>query len=664
MKKIILLIFITIQINFIAYSSNFDTLKIYKIGEIEILNDKIGQEKLINPSVVNIPYYVIQSSDVISLSDLQHFVPSGVIRTNSRGESMLFLRGAGERQLGLFLDGASINVPWDNRLDLTFVLIDIIGNIRVNKLGNSMFYGPNVLGGAVSLTTIERANNGYGLMLKATIGDGNTQSYSIINDGKSGNFNYLANLSYSRSDGFLMSGNAPDSLGNQLSNSALRTNTDYNRFNAYLRGEYSFMNIGKIGLSFNYTKQEKGVAPETFAGSLARFWRYPQRDRLIVNLNGQISLINNLDLKVNLWYDDFSQQIDSYKSFEYKEIVESQYDKDFVVGSRLSLIYQLLDNQYLSFVFNGFTTEHKQHINNKPDDIYSQNTYSPGLEYRGLIGNFDINIGLGYDYNITPKTGLFKEAENTKQKDFSAFAILKYDFTEYLSIYLSGSRRTRFPSMREQYDGALGSFKTNPDLEPEKGVLTELGANIIGRNIEANFSVFYNNYTDLIERIRLSKEQDSLRRRMRVNYSEATISGVDLSLYYSPIQNSDIHAFFTYMNIKAKTGGKEVEHLVQKPDIVAGLSANYKFDFGLKPQLELEFVGKQYDSDPEDGTKFVEIDPSLLLNLRLSHSILLGNTYLTELFVRVNNLTDEYKLSQWGLPMAGRTFYAGIMFKI
>lgn len=97
MKRCVLFALMLIQINLIAYSSSIDTLKIYKLGEIEILNEKVGQERLINPSMVNIPYYLIQNSDVISLSELQHFVPSGVVRTNSRGESMLFLRGAGER---------------------------------------------------------------------------------------------------------------------------------------------------------------------------------------------------------------------------------------------------------------------------------------------------------------------------------------------------------------------------------------------------------------------------------------------------------------------------------------------------------------------------------------------------------------------------------------
>lgn len=647
-----------------ASKAEYDTLKTYKLGEIEVINEKINTNKLIMASQIKVPYYQIQNADLLSFSNLQLYIPSGVIRTNSRGESMLFLRGAGERQLGLFLDGASMNIPWDNRLDLSFVPTDIIGSIRVNKSANSMFYGPNVMGGAVSLTTLERSNDGYGLSFKLTLGDGNTQSYSILHDGKIGNFNYITNVSYVKSDGFLMSRDAPDSLNNQRQNSAIRTNTDFNRLNTFVRGEYQIQNVGKIGLSVSFTMQEKGVAAETFAGTSARFWRYPTRDRMMINLNGEFKLIENLDLKANIWYDDFSQQIDSYKNFDYKEIKESQYDKDNIIGTRFSLIYNISNNHIISAVFNGFTTEHKQHINDKTDDIYTQNTIGTGLEYRGILGNFDINAGVALDLNSTPKTGIFVEAEGTKQSDFSAFATIKYNILDYLALYASGSQRTRFPSMREQYDGALNSFKTNPDLKPEKGLLSEIGATIATDRISGNIGLFYNNYTDLIERIRLTKEQDSLRRRMRVNYAEATISGVDLNFAYSPFTGLDLSAFFTYMDIKAKSGGKDIEHLVQKPDMLAGFIGSYKFDFGLKPQLEIEYTGKQFDSDPEDGSKFVEIDPSMIFNLRIAYSFLLNNIMFVEVFARVNNITDEYILSQWGLPMEGRTAFIGFNIKI
>jgi len=670
--KIKFSIFMFLIMNYLLSASEFsgvDTLKVYRLGEIEISGNNTRMPKIEKSAIAEIPYYIIQNSDVVSMSELQHYLPSASIRTNSRGESMLFVRGAGERQLGLFFDGAAMNIPWDNRLDLTFFPADVIGNIRINKSANSIFYGPNILGGAVSISTLERENPGFGLTLKMQIAEGNSQNYSILHDGKIGRFNYLANFSYHTTNGFLLSSVAPENLENQNNNSSIRSNTDQKRLNTYLRGEYQFSENAKIGLSFSMTNQEKGVAPETYAGNDARFWRIPERNRKMITLNGEVRLLDNLILKSTLWYDEFDQQIDSYSSFSYDSINEIQYDKDNTLGSRILLNYKLSDNQSLSYVFNGFTTTHKQKNKNEssislPFIDYSQNTLGTGLEYKALLGNFDINTGIGIDFNQTPKTGLFIEAEGVSQNDIAGFLTLKYLFTNEFAFTISSSRSTRFPTMREQYDGALGVFKTNPDLKPETGLLNEAGIIFSFDNFKGKAVGFYNVYDGLIERIRLTKEQDSLRRRMRVNLGNAVISGVDINFSYFPISNLTLEGFFTYMNSSAESDGKEIEHLIQKPDIVAGFMTSYKFGFGLKPQFELEYNGKMYDTDPDTDGSFLELDPSLVLNLRLSYGKNFSTHLFAEIFVRVNNITDEYKLSQWGLPTPGRTLSAGLMVRM
>lgn len=640
-----------------------DTLKVYRLGEVEVI-DRRGNMPSISKAETNvIPYHTIQNADVSSAADLQLYLPSGYIRTNSRGESMLFVRGAGERQLGLFFDGAAMNIPWDNRLDLTFVPADIIGNIRINKSASSILYGPNVMGGAVSITTIERASQGYGLNLKMQAGDGNSRSFSLLHDGRIGDFNYLTNVSYFSTDGDILSANAPGDLNNQDNNSALRTNSAQQRINGYLRGEYKLSESTVMGLSFSYTTQEKGVAPETFAGSDARFWKYPERDRLIITLNGIHKFSDDFLLKATMWQDIFSQKIEDYKSIEYSELNETQTDDDNTTGARVSLSYFLDDTQWLSFVINGFTTSHKQAIDGANETEYSQNTISPGIEYNGGFAGLELAAGLGFDYNETPKTGVFTEDEGNSQSDFAAFLTLKYYLTDNISAMANVSRRTRFATMREQYDGALGKFKTNPDLKPETGLLNELGMVYSIDKFRVKVAGFYNLYDDLIERIRLSEDVDPQKRRMRVNYAEATVAGIDANFSYSPIYNMNIEGFYTYLNTQAEQDGREIEHLVQKPEMLAGLMANYRFGFGFKPQLEFEYTGAQYDSDPDVSGGFVEIDPAVVMNLRLAYEFVVSKSLL-EVYVRINNITDEYKLSQYGLPAPGRTAYAGIQARL
>lgn len=661
-KIIVLIIFFSA---FYAFASEFaepDTLKTYRLGEVEVTDSRAKVSKIKKASGADIPYYILQNTDVSSVSELQAYIPSAVVRTNSRGESMLFIRGAGERQLGLFFDGMAMNIPWDNRMDLSFIPADIIGNIRVNKSANSIMYGPNVLGGALSISTVERTNPGYGLNVKAQAGDGNNRQFSLLNDGRIGNFNYLANISYLSNDGFIMSENAPEDLGNQINSSSLRTNTDEERLNFYLRGEYHITEQTLVGVALSHTNQEKGVAAETFEGENARFWRFPERKRTFVTFNGIHNFNDLLNVKATFWYDDFSQQINDYKSFDYSDINEIQYDDDNTVGSRLSLNYSINEEHRVSFVFNGFSTTHKQQIDENPELEYSQNTLSTGGEYSGLLGNFELNAGAGFDYNETPLTGDFTEAEGTSQSDYAGFLSLNYLISDELAFVASTSRRTRFPTMREQYDGALGKFKTNPDLKPETGLLNEAGIIYAGKNFNIKAVGFYNLYTDLIERIRLSEDEDPAQRRMRVNYADASVSGVDINMDYSPLRNLNIRGFFTYMNTKAEEDGEEIEHLLQKPEIAAGINASYRLDIGLIPRLELEYTGKQWDNDINGD--YVEIEPSLILNMRLAYSFMFGDFSMNEIFVRINNITDEYQLSQYGLPEPGRTFYAGFSFRI
>lgn len=648
-----------------AYNTkDIDSMKTYRLGEIEITESRGSLKKINKASITELPYYKIQNSDVNSMSDMQFLLPSANIRTNSRGESMLFVRGAGERQLGLFFDGVSMNIPWDNRLDLTFVPTDVIGRIRINKSSSSIFYGSNVIGGAVSIATLERSNPGYGLTLKMQAGEGNTKSYSLLHDGKIGHFNYIANLSYLSSDGIMLSTNAPKGLGNQDSSSSLRSNTDQERLNAYLRGEYNFNDKTTIGLSLSYTAQEKGVAPETFADNDARFWRFPERNRMIVTLNGEHNFSDIFTLKATLWYDLFSQQINDYTSFNYVDINEIQYDDDKTAGTRMSLSYLIGGEHKLSYVFNGFITTHEQANDQNPAAEYSQNTISTGLEYTGILWDLEISAGAGIDYNKTPKTGFYPESAGESQTDFAGFVNLKYFISDEIALTGGISRRSRFPTMREQFDEAIGTFVTNPDLKPETGLLSELGFVYTNNDFSVNVVGFYNYFDGIIERIRLSKEQDSLRRRMRVNFSEALITGIDLNFSYNPIQELLMEGFCTYMSIDAEQNGKEIEHLVQKPELLAGMSASYKFSFGLKPQFELEYTGKQFDSDPETDGKFLTLDPALIMNIRIGYSFDFYDFAYTEVFIRLNNITDEYKLSQLGLPTAGRTLFAGVTVRI
>jgi iron complex outermembrane receptor protein len=667
--KLLLIALFLIAININLYgNSKVDSLKVYQLGDINVFDSSVDT-KISQTNISSINYFSLQKTDVVSASELQMYIPSARIRTNSRGESMLFLRGAGERQLGLFFDGVPLNVAWDNRFDLSMLPIDIIGKMDVNRNANSILYGTNVLGGAINISTIERSTDGIGGNIRFQGGSGSLMQLSATNDGKFGNFNYIASVSKVKTDGLTLSKNRPDTLKNQNLNSDFRDNTDRDFLSMYARGEYDFAGSAKLGITVLRIEGEKGVGAEThIKPTAARFWRYPDWSRTLISLNGDASLSpsGNVKLRTTFWYDIFNQKIDAFSNSTLQNISSKQSDEDITIGSRNTISWSMNENHSLLFSINWFNTHHKELIDSNPESLFSQNVLSNGMSYEYKRDLFSLKTGLVYDYVNTGDAGLFKEAIGKEQSDYGVFLTLRHLLDENTIVFGNFSRRTRFPTMRESYSGALDRFVINPDLKPETGNLFELGINHSASNFNVEFSGFANFYDGLIEQIRLTKQQDSLRRRIRVNYSEATIMGLDLTLRFAIIDNLNFEANVTYMKSFGKQDTVKLDNIDNRPEILSGLILNYRFGFGLFLQGEMETTGKQFERSPDNASKFIEIGATSIFNFRLSYQFAIetGFNSLYEIFARVNNIADTYRISQLGLPEQGRMITAGVKISI
>ena len=656
---LILLFLILISKTNALANESADTLRTYILGDVVVTADKF--KKMLSPSIINdIEYGRIQSSDAISFAELAMYLPSGVIKTNSRGESLLCLRGAGERQLALFYDGALLNIPWDNRMDLSMVPTDIIGKVSISKGASSILFGPNVLGGAMNISTFERATDGFGGVVRLQTGDGNIQDISVTADGRAGNLNYITNVSYYNIDGNLLSGKAQE-LINQNAGSAIRTNTDQKRLSTYLRGEYQFSKDFKMGVSVNAINGEKGVAPEGHLESNTRFWRYPEWKRTMFTLNTIANdfITDDLNLKITTFADIFKQEINQYESIAYDNIEEIQKDEDITFGGRLLLDYSTNDNSKIIFAYNTYFTNHDEKIIQNVDQseinsAYKQFVNSLGMEYRYNLNNMVFTIGVSADFS-------FSEKENTdisaSSNELGALFGIKYFFDDDFNIFANISRKSRFPTLRESYSDAMGKFKINPDLKPEHGILSEMGLSYKKNGIMIQGAIFLNLYSDLISRTRLPENSQNI--YIRINIDEAMIPGAEFAMFYSPVKNLDLDFNITYIHPRGKEDNEFTQKLEYKPEILANLIANYKFGFGLILRVEANFNGVQY-GDNATTDQFEELEPTFILNTRIAYQLISIQGIHTEIFLRLNNVFDEYKLYQLGLPEPGRTFYAGI----
>ena len=660
---------ILLMATMVGYGQNTQDsiVKTYHLGEVEITGFKI--EEVPMPQTTKINYWELRKADAPDLSQLQKNIPSGRIRTNSRGESILFLRGAGERQLGLFFDGVPYNVPWDNRFDLTFLPLDVVGEISVNQNASSVLYGANVLGGAVNINTYERSSNGSNGSL--TISGSNSETYSGSGsfDWKKDNFNFTAALSYLDSKGSILPANSPPELQSQDREAKYITNTQRKRFSLFTRGEWWFGESSKTGLSVNFVTGSKGVAPETHvAPADARLWRYPDWSRVTVFSNSKFKLNSKLDLTTVFWWDNFGQKIETYSDLSFSKITESQQDRDITLGGRASLIYKLNENHSLLGVVNFSATSHNEIILNASggqisDFDYSQNFLSSGLEYSYRYEEFSILGGGVFDLSMINKTGAFTQYGNTSTSAPGVFASAAWEVSPGWELFAGVTYRNRFPSLRESFSGALNRFKANPDLKPEKGTLTDFGVKFGRNGLTLKLSGFYNIYSDLISQIRLTAAQDAQRRRMRINLADATIIGSELVFEYKPSTFIGISGNLTYMDARGKADGVVEDKLDNKPEVLGGVTIELKPVNRIGISLESEFTGKQVETNPDKPSDKIEIAGSAVFNLRLSYSLLSAG-FSGDVFFRVNNIFDHYRIYQLGLIEPGRSISVGITIKL
>ena len=130
-----------------------DSLRSYDLEEIVVAS---GAEQA--PSSSTLQRVTIAGTarqNAAAIDAAARLVPAAYVQTNSRGETLIYLRNVGERQVGVFFDGALLNIPWDNRVDLSLVPSAIVGSITVAKGAPAVVYGTNVLGGALNFTTLE-----------------------------------------------------------------------------------------------------------------------------------------------------------------------------------------------------------------------------------------------------------------------------------------------------------------------------------------------------------------------------------------------------------------------------------------------------------------------------------------------------------------------------
>lgn len=631
-----------------------DILISYELGEVFVDDGRRVSEIALQ----RIPLAAWHRADVLDVAEAGRLVSSAHVRTNSRGETLITLRGSTDRQVPVYLDGVPLTTPWDQRVDLSLLPAGVVGGAEVTKGSMASRVAANGYGGAVNLLSRDRSFDGRTLESNFQMGTGGRIGGGLTWLERRGKWSTLLAFSNSLSDGHSL----PEGIGLPFSqpDSTLRTNTDFSLRNLFVRGSYSLTDATRIGATFMSISGDKGVAPESHidpATDGVRYWRYPEWTYDVLHLTGRTTGFG-ARLNLSAWGGWANQEIHQFTDQTYSELSDVEYGSDTMYGARLSAERDLGGADVYAFASFQNATHQQELI------AITQSGETPVgtprfSESRGTLGfsstvaafaQTEASLSLGGDILWGHEAGP-NEVPGSIAKGFGSLELSR-TISSSVALFGSIGRRSRFPSMRERYDDALGRFEINPDLDPETAWLFDLGTRIRSGFSSLDATLFARRERGTIQ----TQVNDGV--RTRINLGGSSAYGVELNGAVRPLQQVSFQGHLTLLRSRGFTDSESDLIIAETPGILGWLEAEARPIPELTLVTEVEYTGGAF-SEVDSG--LTRLDPALQLHLRVGYNLQLPITgYSVEVYGRVNNLTDRVVLQQAGLPGPGRTWVFGL----
>lgn len=595
----------------------------------------------------------------VTFADVLILAPSINVRTNSRGETLASIRGSGERQLALFWNNIPINVPWDNRFDLSLLPAAGIAGYEVLAGVTPNTYGSNVAGGIVNISMPSRLPNS----VSGFIGDGDLSALDGAVSFSRENYEQSFAFSHFDRDG-IVSAIGGDEFSREQD--GLITNTDRKSTSIATKATMT-LNKVELGASLLFIDAEFGVAPEQGARidiDNSRFWRFPDSRHFLAAVDATITLSRANKVSAVFWMQDFDQEIQSFDGIDFLQPTARQLDENLTVGTKVAFEHERRDSQ-TSLVLTGLWSRHNEQQQPvgeplQPDERFSQRQVSVGFDHSRKLSNaVTVAIGGGYDL-LDP--GATAERPPVGQFDgFNGSFNLTALGPNGWSYRLGAARKIRLPTMRELFGEALGRFLVNPDLKPETNWIFEASANYVWSMGQISFTPFWTETSDTLDQALISVDGNLLRQRINLRGSRSYGVETRAEISPTPALTLDGYATWNRNRVKAESVANSTRrrYLSDRPNWLARIGALYQL--GTRTTFGLSVVHRgAAKSEAADG-EFLDLAPATIFNMSARHRLLNKQSGSNvEIFAQLDNLTDAFVEPQLGLPDAGRTFKVGL----
>jgi iron complex outermembrane receptor protein len=592
-------------------------------------------------------------------------IPFVHVRTNSRGEAEITMRGSESRTVAVLVDGVPLTLGWDARTDVSVVPATAPQELTLIRGLSSVLYGPNTLGGIVEVGVGRGATRGT-RSLQFTAGVDHLGGYSTSVgitapvETYSGRWLVRAGGGYRNLPGVPL---ADDVIEPIPTDDGLRLNTDVDHKDGFAAVRYTADGGAWFSASGSGFSAERGIAAE-LGSSDPRLWRYPDLWRVVAVGSGgtgdRETPFGRGDIEASFGVDVGRTEIESFATRDYQNVIGTEDGDDRTYTLRLLADHTVGSRADLRTAFTYADISHDEVLDDGPVNEYRQRLWSFGAESvvrliergQGTFQNLRLSFGGVVDRGDTPESS--DKPPLGTLTDWGARVGLTAAVADGDALLHAGvSRRVRFPALRELYSGALNRFEPNPDLTPERLVAAEAGITArIGAG-ELQAVGFHHRLNDAIVRITLPN-----RLLKRVNRDQMRSTGLELlgSYAFGPVSvGGDLMLQHVELIDPEQDETREPEN---QPFVTGSLNARFPLPLEVQGIAEARYTGSQFCLDFDTGADR-RLDAGTRFNAEAARTFMLrsaGSPWISRLEARVavDNIADEAIYDQCGLPQPGR----------
>lgn len=669
--------FIQFQFSLLGYKSYEITVETDKISEpldIRLIPSEISTDEIIvTETNVEKPYQTdkIKAKDLLrygtmNISEAVTKIPGVWQLSTGTGVSKPVIRGLYGDRIGIMINGIRFdNQQWQDEHGLV-MSSDGIDNIEVIKGPRSLLYGPDAIGGIVSITDEHPApvgTNAADFNLKFF-----TNTLGILADvglkGAEKNYNWLIRFGGETHADYL-DGNNVKIPETRFGGYTIKTNFGYNKsfwvgslnysYTSYTYGILEGRDFQKELLNFNETRFDR-----SFGG--------PHHVLKVHNIVFQNSFISGKSIfKLNAGF--------TYNNREEIEGVDERFLADSLRFGNLGMILKTysLDASWDYTINKRWKLMVGSQGYIQTNNNFGQRRLVPDADVKSISGtgmlyykkgNLGVEGGLRYDlfklktieFGVPDSIGYLPGLDLTfRSVNGSAGATYRIN----KSIVVKGNVSTGFraPNLAELTSNGLheGVFQFeigNKDFKSEQSLEGDLGLVIESKILSLDASVFNNKINNYIY---LGQSSDTLRGYpvFRYNQSDANLQGFEADLSVKP--NKWLSFRETYSTVIAKRNDGSNLPLIPADKVTSSVHfelSNWKFFYS--PYLEISAnsalrktrLGENETTLP--GYILINLDfgcdlkfEKQLINLSISCNNLLNKTYI-DFMSRIKVLSATY----------------------